>query len=93
MPRSDIADLAEITVTPEVWIKGVQVVAAEYGLAPYVLKRRRFIDGEDEAAALAAFDAMCSAGMSPQKAYRVCLCDGDEALDASRARLLERLGL
>ena len=86
-----LAALAQITITPEIWVKGVKADAAAYGFAPYVLTKRSF--GTQKAArdAKANYDAMCAAGYNPQKAYRTCLAEPEPALDAARAEFLARL--
>lgn len=105
MPRADdrtaqkrqaddaVAASTEITVTPELWLKGVKVDAAAMGFEPYVLRKRNFATRAEEAAAKAQFDAMCAAGFAPEKAYRMCLCESDVKRDAERAALIARLAL
>ncbi len=88
-----IAELAEITVTPEMWLKGVRVDAAEFGFPPYTVTKRTFANVAEARRAKADFDAMCAAGFAREKAYRMCLAETDPALDAARTELLKRLGL
>ena len=87
----EVAALAELTVTPEVWVKGVKVDAAAYGFAPYTLTKRTFATRQEERDAKANFDAMCAAGYNPQKAYRMCLAVADPEFEASRSEFLARL--
>lgn len=86
-----IALLAEVTITPEIWIKGIQVDAASRGFPPYTLTRRTFDSPAEAIQAKADFDTMCAAGFNPLKAYRMCIAVPDPGLDAAREELLRRL--
>ena len=86
-----LAALDELTITPEVWIKGVKVNAADYGFAPYTLTKRTFATQKEARDAKANFDAMCAAGYNALKAYRMCLAVAEPELEASRAEFLARL--
>ena len=88
-----IAALAEITVTPELWFKGVKVDAAAFGFPPYTLTKRTFATQKEARDAKAGYDAMCAAGFTREKAFRVWLCDEDAGANSVRDALIARLGL